>query len=88
MGKEQKGTNFSRPVVIIKKFNNDVFRGVALSTKIKTGTYYYQFTINKVPQCAILSQVRLYDAKGLVRKIGMINLPDFQTLKQKIKSLL
>ncbi len=55
--------------MIIRKFNNDVFWGVALSTKQKEGMYYYNFTINGVQQYAIISQLRLYDKNRLIRKM-------------------
>lgn len=87
---EQNGkwTDFSRPIVVIKKFNNDIFRWIALSTKIKSGKYYYNFSLNQIQQSAILSQLRLYDSKRIIKKIWMINEQDFFALKQKIKSLL
>ena len=87
---EQNGkwNDFARPVVIIKKFNNDIFWWVALSTKQKEWIYYDAFECNWVRQCAIISQIRLYDKNRLIRKIGMINEQDFFTLKEKIKSLL
>ena len=74
--------------MIIRKFNNDVFWGVALSTKQKEGIYYYNFAINGVQQYAIISQLRLYDKNRLIRKIGMIGDHQFFELKEKIKSLL
>lgn len=87
---EQNGKwyNFARPVVIVRKFNNDVFWGVALSSKQKQGFYYYSFLTNGILQCAILSQLRLYDKNRLIRKIGMIGELAFLELKEKIKSLL
>ena len=87
---EQNGKwdNFARPVVIIKKFNNDIFWWVALSTKQKEWIYYYSFDINGVGQCAIISQLRLYDKNRLIRKIGMVSDQEFSELKEKIKSLL
>ncbi len=87
---EQNGKwqDFSRPVVVIKKFNNNVFRGVALSSKIKKGDYYFNFEFNGIEQSAILSQVRLYDKNRIIRKIWMIKIENFILLKRKIKNLL
>ena len=87
---EQNGkwSAFSRPVAIIKKFNNEIFRGVPLSTKLKEGDYYFQFTANNIVQCAILSQLRLFDGQRLLSKIGVVSQQDFSDMKQKIKSLL
>ncbi len=88
---EQNGKwiNFTRPVVIIKKFNNDIFWWIALSTKEKQWKYYFKFkTNNNINQYAILSQLRLYDKNRLIKKIGMINQKEFFNLKEKIKHLL
>jgi len=45
IGYEQDGKNenFARPVLVIKKFNNDIFLAVPLSSKVKEGKYYYIF---------------------------------------------
>jgi len=87
---EQNGKwlDFARPIVIIKKFNNDIFRWVALSSKVKEWEYYYNFDMVWIIQCAIISQLRLYDKNRLIKKIWMINKKDFFELKQKIKNLL
>lgn len=86
---EQNGQweDFARPVVIIKKFNNDVFWGIALSSRQKKWKYYFNFSIKDIQQYAILSQLRLYDKNRILKKIGMISSKDFLLLKQKIKSL-
>ena len=46
IGYEQNGTgnNFSRPVVIVSKFNNKMFWAMSLSTKQKDFDFYYNFT--------------------------------------------
>src|SRR3989338_4076580 len=83
-----RGEEFLRPVVIIKKFNNEVFLGVPLTHTKKEGKYYFSFNLNEGQSVAIVSQVRLFDAKRLKYKIGMINEKDFSVLKEKIKQLL
>ena len=42
---------------------------------------------HKEKSVAILSQVRLFDAKRIKYKIGMINEKDFIILKEKIRQL-
>lgn len=83
-----KGEKFARPVIVIKKFNKMLFWGIPLSTKIKEWIYYYNFTLHTTQQCAILSQVKLFDSKRLLDKVGMINDTDFIQIKEKIKALL
>lgn len=43
IGYEQdgKGEIFSRPVVIVKKYNNNLFFGVPLSTTIREGSFFF-----------------------------------------------
>lgn len=87
-----KGDNFVRPVVIVKGFNKDMFFGIPLSTKIKSGKFYYKFKFHKKDEqtenIALLSQMRLYSTKRLLNKIGMIHIKDFQNMKSKFKELL
>ncbi len=91
IGKEQNGANedFSRPILVIKKFNNDMFWTIALSTKQKDIDFYYNFTdplSNEVS--AILAQFRLMSIKRLTRKL--YTLPDkiFIDIVKSIKELL
>ncbi|WP_310441074.1 type II toxin-antitoxin system PemK/MazF family toxin [Sulfurimonas sp.] len=94
IGYEQdgKGENFVRPVVIVKGFNKDIFFGIPLSTKLKEGKFYYQFSFKKQDEIttniALLSQMRLFSTKRLLNKIGVISVEDFQKLKEKFKVLI
>jgi len=87
-----KGKDFVRPVVVIKGFNENMFFGVPLSTKIKDGKFYYTFEFKKenttVINNALLSQMKLFSTKRLLNKIGIINQDDFKKLKIKFKKLL
>lgn len=69
-----KGDNFGRPVIIFRKFNNEVFWGIPLTTRNKGGRFYVNIDLGDSTQrMAILSQLRLLDAKRLYQKIGVIN---------------
>ncbi len=87
-----KGENFVRPVVIVKGFNKNMFFGIPLSTKIKEGKFYYRFKFNKkdeaIENIALLSQMRLFSTKRLLNKIGMMNIDDFENMKNKFKNLI
>ena len=72
IGFEQNGSgdHFSRPVLIIKKFNNQMFWSVPLSTKQKEFDFYFNFTDpddRKVS--AILAQMKLVSVKRLKRRL-------------------
>src|SRR3990167_8549365 len=60
-----RGKEFMRPVIILKKFNNEVLWGVPLTKNTKAGKYYFTFTLKNMASTAILSQIRLIDAKRL-----------------------
>ena len=80
------GTEFLRPTLIIKKFNNEVFWGLPLTKNLKKSRYYYQFFIEKKEEMstAILSQVKLTDAKRLQYKLGDISEKDLMEMKKRL----
>jgi len=96
VGFEQDGNGdqFLRPVAIVRKFNNEILWGVPLTRTQKDLPYYFSFTLSVVAETldekstAILSQMRLIDAKRLRRLIGYISEKDFVQLKTKLKALL
>ena len=98
IGFEQDGSGeeFLRPVVIVRKFTDKIFWGIPLTRskehhKInkKSEKYYYSLVfIPGVKSVAILSQIRLIDARRLARLMGMMEEKDFKMLKQKLKDLI
>ncbi len=78
-----KGEEFMRPVLVIKKFNNNLFWGIPPSSKRKQNNpYYFSFVLEGVERFAIISQIRLFDAKRLESKIGKISVQDFDLIKK------
>ncbi len=67
-----KSHKYSRPVIIFRKCSSQTFIGIPVSTKIKNGSWYYQFSINSISQCAVLVQMRSYDEKRLLEKYAEI----------------
>ena len=87
VGFEQDGTDefFERPVVIIKKYNPQIFLAVPLSTTSKQGKYYAPLgLIDGRDAVAILSQLRLFDCKRLANRIGILEESAFTELVEKI----
>jgi mRNA interferase MazF len=83
-----RGDKFLRPIVILKKFNNEVLWCIPLTKNQKKGKYYFSFLLGDETSTAILSQIRLIDAKRLQYKIGDISEERFSELKQKFTQLL
>lgn len=91
VGFEQDGSgeDFQRPVVIIRKFNSEVCWVIPLSKTNKRNKYYFPFQFDEtIMSVAIVSQIRLLDARRLSRKIGTMKEDDFKRLINKIKALL
>ena len=91
IGFEQNGSgaNFSRPVLIVKKFNNHMFWCVSLSTKQKNFDFYFNYTDqNNQKVSAILAQMKLVSVKRLKRKLYELSRDKLQEIKLKLKSFL
>jgi mRNA-degrading endonuclease toxin of MazEF toxin-antitoxin module len=88
IGSEQdgKGDLFVRPVVILKKFNGDVFWGIPLTHARKAGMLYFDLTM-ELGGFAILSQIRLLDAKRLHYKLAALSAERFMLLKEAFLKL-
>ena len=83
------GKEYLRPVIILRKFNNEIFWAIPLTKTKKEGRYYYHFYFrDDSGSTAILSQIRLLDAKRLKYKTGTVSQSDFAEIKQKLKQLL
>ncbi|MCX6713849.1 MAG: type II toxin-antitoxin system PemK/MazF family toxin [Candidatus Vogelbacteria bacterium] len=91
VGFEQNGSgsNFARPVLIVKKFNNQMFWTVALSTKQKPFDFYHNFTDpNSNEVSAILAQLKLLSVKRLDRKLYDLPEKQLREIKDKLKKFL
>lgn len=91
IGYEQNGggDNFSRPVLVIKKFNNLMFWCVPLSTKQKPFDFYFNFTDpHNQKVSAILAQIRLMSLKRLRRNLYEIGTETLKEIRAKLKSFL
>jgi mRNA interferase MazF len=84
VGFEQNGTGnqFSRPVLVVKRFHNHMFWCVPLSTKQKNFDFYHNFTDpNGLAVSAIIAQLKLVSIKRFKRKL--YDIPSEVLLKMK-----
>ncbi len=90
LGHEEDGKRerFLRPVVIFRKFNPDLFWGILLTSRIRIGSYYYQFRLDGRISTAMLFQMRLFDRKRLLRKMGMMPNRYFEPMKEMCMALI
>ena len=95
VGFEQDGVggDFLRPVIIFRKFNNEVCWVIPLSKSNKKITkkidkYYFTFSfIRGIKSLAILSQLRIIDGRRLNNLIGEMTQRDYDLLIKKLKGL-
>lgn len=79
-----KGSEYTRPVIIIKKYNRYSFLALPLTTSDKTNKYRVSVGIIDTEKAvANLSQIRNIDSKRLAKKIGKLDKEIFEDLKRK-----
>ncbi len=91
VGYEQdgKGDDFLRPILVYKKFNNQLFLGIPLTSRIKDDKFHFEFEYKKGKRSfAILSQMRLFDIKRAKYYDGKISNDYFEKLQDKLLKLI
>ena len=89
VGDEQdgKGTEYNRPVLVLRKFNKHVFYGIPLTTQLKKNPYYLEVHFQDRKQCVVLSQVRLWDAKRLTNRMGMFSPTQYEKVMKSVSKM-
>jgi len=77
-----KDTQFHRPVLVLKKYNEHMCFVVPLTTQIKSPSVWYQIPISfdLKPSVVNISQGRTISSKRFLRKIAVLNVDDFDTV--------
>lgn len=91
VGYEQDGSGQDslRPVVILKKFNNEVCWVLPFTKSKKEGKYYFKISLRGSEESrVILSQIKLLDVKRLKYKVGDVNKTEFAELKKRLRDFL
>ncbi|MBU0705938.1 type II toxin-antitoxin system PemK/MazF family toxin [Patescibacteria group bacterium] len=84
-----KGSDFLRPVLVLKKLYVDGLLVVPLSTKERRGDYFFSFSDSRgIKQYALLAQIRYLDARRLRYKKSKIGTKDFSQLVYQLIELI
>ncbi len=75
-----KHDNFERPVLVLKKFNSEMFWSVALSSKEKVNKFYFKLEHDTIKSQVVLSQIKTMSTKRLLRKLGTVSKSDFHKI--------
>lgn len=80
-----KNSNFVRPVLIVKKFNRELFLGIPMSTKIKKDNkYYIQVSIKGKNVSVMSSQMRVFSSKRIWNKLAELDERDFAKVLKEV----
>jgi hypothetical protein len=91
IGFEQNGSGhgFGRPVLVVRKFNNQMFWTAPLSSKQKPFDFYHNFTDPHGERVSvILAQLRLMSVKRFDRKMYDLAADEFGTILGKLRGFL
>jgi mRNA interferase MazF len=90
VGTELCGKNefFERPILVMKVFNKDTIKVVPLTSKEKTGKYFFELNFNGIKSYASLSQIKTISTRRLSRKISRLDKQQFINLVSAYKSSL
>ncbi|MBN2825866.1 MAG: type II toxin-antitoxin system PemK/MazF family toxin [Campylobacterales bacterium] len=83
-----RGEKFLRPVVVFKRFGKETILAIPLSTTLKRGKYYFEFSFRvQTVSVAILTQIKLIDTRRLYKKIGRMQSEQFHNMQEKFNAL-
>src|SRR6202165_5229556 len=91
LGREQNGgsQDFSRPVLVIKKFNNEIFLVVPLSTKQKPLDFYFNYNDpSGAPVAAVLAQLGLVSINRFRRDIYVLPAALLREVRARLRAFL
>lgn len=91
IGVELDGKNlkFNRPVLVLRKFNQNQFWAIPLSSKTKPDNeFYFKIMIKNKISTALLTQIRTLDARRLQDKIGKISDSDLKNIRKQFTKIL
>jgi hypothetical protein len=90
LGHEEDGKQdqFLRPIIIFKKFDDNTFWGIPLTSQLHGGIRYFRFSFSGRISTAMLSQMRFFDKKRFIRKIGEISSSEFDRLKLQLRNMM
>jgi mRNA interferase MazF len=83
-----KNINFERPVLILKKFNQEMLWILPMTSINKQNKYYSRVFYRGREYSIILSQIRTISSRRLLRKVWVMKKKDFKKVRRSISCLL
>jgi mRNA interferase MazF len=83
-----KNNNFERPVLIIKKFDEENLWILPITNSPNTRLPSYMITDNKISGHVLLHQLRMINIGRLIRLVSKVNDNEFEEIRRRIVRLL
>jgi 8-oxo-dGTP pyrophosphatase MutT (NUDIX family)/mRNA-degrading endonuclease toxin of MazEF toxin-antitoxin module len=83
-----KGSVYTRPVLVLRKFSSSMFLGIPLTSKEKGGDWYVEFKNQGETGYAVLVQVRTFSARRLYTRMYQMDEMDFAKIKTAFLELI
>lgn len=90
IGHEENGKSdvFSRPVLVVRKFNKHIFLGVPLTSKVKEHhKFYHKIHFKDKEQSVMLSQIRVWESKRLTKVKGKLSTDQFKEVRNLLSKI-
>ena len=90
VGSEEDGKNdrFERPVLIVRKFNHDMFWGLPITSSLREGLFFYPIYLDGQIRTILLSHLRLFSPKRFRKYMGCIKSSEFKEVKTQLGKIL
>lgn len=73
--------DFLRPVLVYKKLTHNTFLAIPLTSKLKSGSWYYPSSVDGVEGRFIFSQIKIIDSKRLKYRMEQLPKSEFNKIK-------
>ncbi len=90
IGHEIDGKNelFERPIIVLKKVNDDLLWALPITSTIRTENEFYTMRYRGKLQTVLTSQIKIISNKRLLRLIFRLKQEEFIVLRNKVEGIL
>ena len=81
-----KGDRFKRPVLVFRKITKNLFLGLPITSQERNGDWYVPIVLPGRPRWAMLHQVKVFDKKRLVQRLGTLKELDLENIHERFRA--
>ncbi len=90
VGQEMDGKNasYERPVLILKKFSDELLWAIPLSSTKKTREYFYPIIYQGKPRTLLILHMKTISSKRLLRLVFRMEEKEFALIKMRVNDII